>query len=251
MEGWERLKYIMDKEGMNKNSFSNAVGISNNVTITRIINEKRTPSRATCQKIIARFPQYRLDWLMYGTGEIYNASPEEKKEAPAEQENKSISPFMSNAHRMGATGFMNVPLIHVRAQCGYLCGYGDREYVDTLPTLPVIVDRTYHGKYRLFEAEGDSMDDGTRQSICDGDIVLGREVQRDLWRSRLHIQDWYFIIVHRTEGISIKKIIDHDVEHGVITCHSLNDMFNDYKVQLDEVAELYNLIKIVDRSARL
>lgn len=50
---------------------------------------------------------------------------------------------------------------------------------------------------------------------------------------------------------SDKKIVDHDVEHGIITCHSLNDMFRDYKVNLDEVAELYNLIKIVDRSARL
>lgn len=229
---------------MNKNSFSHAVGINNNVTITRIINEKRTPSRATCQKIIERFPKYRFDWLMYGTGEIYAAPPEEK-------ESENTLPFVSNARRMDVTGFMNVPLVHVRAQCGYLCGYGDAEYIDTLPTLPVIVDRTYHGKYRLFEAEGDSMDDGTRQSICDGDIVLGREVQRALWRSRLHIHDWYFIIVHCTEGISIKKIIDHDVENGVITCHSLNDMFNDYKVELDEVAELYNLIKIVDRSARL
>ena len=95
------------------------------------------------------------------------------------------------------------------------------------------------------------MDNGTKESICDGDIVLAREIQRDLWRYRLHINDWYFIIVHRTEGIAIKQIIDHDVEHGIITCHSLNDMFRDYKIYLDEVEELYNLIKIVDRSARL
>ncbi|KAB4454155.1 hypothetical protein GAN75_17570 [Bacteroides thetaiotaomicron] len=76
----------------------------------------------------------------------------------------------------------------------------------------------------------------------------------------IYIFDKTYIISHflclqsktyRTEGIAIKKIVDHDVEHGIITCHSLNDMFRDYKVNLDEVAELYNLIKIVDRSARL
>ena len=127
---------------------------------------------------------------------------------------------------------MNVPLVHIRAQCGYLNGYGDEGYLESLPSLPVIVDRTYHGKYMLFEAEGDSMDDGSKDSICDGDIVLAREV-------------------NSTEGIAIKKIVDHDVERGIITCHSLNDMFRDYKVHLGEVAELYNLIKIVDRSARL
>lgn len=239
MEGWERVQYIMEKEGLNKNSFSAAIGISNNVTITRIINEKRNPSRATCQKIINKFPRYNFDWLFTGQGEIENRT------------NSYATIQTSNAHPVSNIGFMDVPLIHVRAQCGYLNGYGDEEYVESLPTLPVIIDKTYRGKYRLFEAEGDSMDDGSRDSICDGDIVLGREVQHHLWTSKLHINDWYFIIVHRYEGISIKKIIDHDVEHGIITCHPLNDMFKDYTVYLDEVSELYNLIKIVDRSARL
>lgn len=240
MEGWERIQYVMEREGMNKNSFSAAIGINNNVTITRIINEKRNPSRATCQKIADRFPHYSFEWLYSGEGDML-----------AEARPRTNPILTNNAHPVQNIGFMDVPLIHVRAQCGYLSGYGDLDYVDTLPTLPVIVDRTYHGKYRLFEAEGDSMDDNTRNAICDGDIVLGREVQRHLWTSRLHIDDWYFIIVHRTDGISIKKIIDHDVEHGIITCHPLNDLFKDYRVWLDEVAELYNVIKIVDRSTRL
>ena len=254
MEGWERVQYIMEAEGYNKNSFSVAIGISNNVTITRIINEKRNPSRATCQKIIDRFPQYSFDWLFSGIGNILNEGQIvsiKSGEERVETENNTNIPFISNANRLETTGFMNVPLVHIRAQCGYLNGYGDEGYLESLPSLPVIVDRTYHGKYMLFEAEGDSMDDGSKDSICDGDIVLAREVNRELWRYKLHIRDWYFIIVHRTEGIAIKKIVDHDVERGIITCHSLNDMFRDYKVHLSEVAELYNLIKIVDRSARL
>lgn len=52
MESWERLELIMKMEGLNKNSFSAAIGLSNNVTITRIINEHRSPSRATCEKIV-------------------------------------------------------------------------------------------------------------------------------------------------------------------------------------------------------
>lgn len=241
MEGWERIQYVMDQEGLNKNAFSVAVGISNNVTITRLINEKRSPSRATCKKISDRFPQYSFDWLLSGTGEI-------KKEVTNSCQSRVPE---RNAKVADVIGFMQVPLINVHARCGYLSGFGDPEYLETLPTLPVIVDKTYHGQYRLFEAEGDSMDDGSRLSVCDGDIVLGREVRRNLWSSRLHINDWYFIIIHRTEGISIKKIAEHNVEQGIIVCHSLNDMFNDYEVYLDEVSELYNLIRIVDRNARL
>ena len=210
MEGWERIKFIMEKEGYNKNSFSYAIGMTNNVTITRLINEKRKPSPNTCAKIAQRFPQYNPEWILNGTGSMYRTDLDtHKKETKTETESIGNQPTARNDVRQIENAlFMNVPLIH-------------------------------------------SMDDGSRNSICDGDIVLGREVQRPLWQYKLHINDWYFIIVHRTEGISIKKIIDHDVEHGIITCHSLNNMFQDYKVRLDEVAELFNLIKIVDRSARL
>lgn len=128
--------------------------------------------------------------------------------------------------------------------------YRDTEYIDTLPTMPVIVDKTYHGKYRIFEAEGDSMDDNSRLAICDGDKVLAREVRRDLWLPKLHINDWYFVIIHRTKGISIKQITAQD-DKGNITCHSLNELFNDYTVNLDDVVEIYNVIKVVERNMRL
>lgn len=164
--------------------------------------------------------------------------------------NQSPTPIQTNAHVVESLNYMNVPVVHIKGRCGYLAGYEDREYIGSLPTMPVIVDRTYHGKYMIFEAEGDSMDDGTRNSICDGDKLLCREVRRDLWLPKLHINDWYFVIVHRTEGIAIKQITNQD-EKGNITCHSLNEMFNDYTVNLDDVLEIYNVIKVVERNMRL
>lgn len=236
MEAWKRVEFIIEKEGLNKNSFSKAIGISNNVTITRIINEHRTPSRATCEKIVSAFPAYNLEWLLTGEGNMLTDAPSQT--------------YHSNARPVDDLSYMNVPVIHIKAQCGYLAGYGDTEYIDTLPTMPVIVDKTYHGKYRIFEAEGDSMDDNSRLAICDGDKVLAREVRRDLWLPKLHINDWYFVIVHRTNGISIKQITAQD-DKGNITCHSLNELFNDYTVNLDNVVEIYNVIKVVERNMRL
>lgn len=76
MESWERVKYIMDNEGLNKNSFSSAIGSSNNVTITRIINEQRKPSRSTCEKIVNAFPKYSLNWLLTGEGDMLTQKEE-------------------------------------------------------------------------------------------------------------------------------------------------------------------------------
>lgn len=38
---------------------------------------------------------------------------------------------------------------------------------------------------------------------------------------------------------------------GIITCHSLNNMFQDFELHLNDVYVLFNVIKIVDRTVRL
>lgn len=228
----ERIALIISQFCESKADFARRIG-ERPQTVSNWIS--RGAGKNVLNKIINFFPDININWLLTGEGNMIN------QPAP------SIQP---NAHVVENLNYMNVPVIHIKARCGYLAGYGDAEYIDSLPTMPVIVDKTYHGKYMIFEAEGDSMDDGTRSSICDGDKLLCREVRRDLWLPKLHINDWYFVIVHRTDGIAIKQITNQN-EHGNITCHSLNDMFNDYTVNLDDVLEIYNVIKVVERSMRL
>jgi transcriptional regulator with XRE-family HTH domain len=70
MQTYERIIELMKYLNLNKNSFSEEIGMSSNVTIGRIINEKRTPNPSTLQKIINRFPQVNYDWLLTGEGEM-------------------------------------------------------------------------------------------------------------------------------------------------------------------------------------
>jgi hypothetical protein len=64
----------METEGLNKNSFSKEIDLSSNVTITRILNEKRKASAYTCKKIIERFPKYSYTWLLTGEGSMLKTS---------------------------------------------------------------------------------------------------------------------------------------------------------------------------------
>lgn len=230
MEGWERVQYIMDKEGFNKNSFSETIGSTNNVTITRIINEKRNPSKATCEKIIQRFPIYNFNWLFKGEGEMLNSNTNQTNEV--------------NRINILDPNVMLVPLVNQYAHAGYMSGYADEEYMDALPKIPWIVDKEYKGKYISFEVKGDSMDDGLKHSYEQGDILLCREINPDYWKSKLHIHQWdAFVIVHKTDGIVVKQIIDHDIEHGIITVHSFNQMYEDYKIDLRDVTQIFNVVK--------
>ncbi len=227
MEAWERIQKIMDEEGLNKNSFSKAIGISNNVTITRIINEKRSPSRSTCEKIVTAFPKYNLTWILTGEGNMLTDATSLDEASPIDE------PII-----------LRVPLVSQYAQAGYLCGYADAAYMATLPTIPYIVDHEAQGHYVAFEVKGDSMNDGTEDAILEGDRLLCREIMPHLWAdSKLHIRKWDFVIVH-TEGILVKRIINHDVENHTITIHSLNSIYPDKVINLSDVKQIFNVIEL-------
>lgn len=139
---------------------------------------------------------------------------------------------------------LNVPLVQEYAYAGYMSGYSDETYLNDLPTIPFIADKQYKGTYMAFQVRGDSMDDGSYNSYLQGDIVLCREVNQSLWKNRLHINKWDFVIVHRTEGILLKKITYHDPESGMIRVHSLNALYEDMELNLTDVAQLFNVVKV-------
>ena len=68
----ERIAILIKELGYNFNSFSKVIGLSNNTTIGRIVNEKRNPSYEVLQKIVLRFNDINAYWLLTGEGEMRN-----------------------------------------------------------------------------------------------------------------------------------------------------------------------------------
>ena len=67
----QRIEKLIKVLGHNKNSFSKAIGLGNNVTIGRIINENRDPSFEVLQKIMHTFgEQISAKWLLTGEGRM-------------------------------------------------------------------------------------------------------------------------------------------------------------------------------------
>lgn len=143
---------------------------------------------------------------------------------------------------------MMIPKIDEYAYAGYLAGYKDKEFIEDLPRHIVIVTRRHNGNYIALVVRGDSMFDGTSDSIPDGSIATGREIQRQHWVSKFHLHKYRdYIIVHKTDGIIVKRLIDHDTKNGVITCHSLNpdkDKYPDLKLHLDDLEQIFNVVTV-------
>lgn len=130
--------------------------------------------------------------------------------------------------------FMEVPLI--TAYGGLPDRWDDPEIMDTLPKYTTL--KRVDGNYLAFSCIGDSMDADCKNAICEGDIVLGRELQQHHWRNKLHIPR-IFIIVHRVMGCMIKEVIAHDVEKGEIVAHSYNPEYPDITINLNDCIKLF------------
>lgn len=95
METRDRIKLIIQQEGLTQVAFSEATGI-NTSTLNHVLTGRNNPSVEVITKILATFPQYESEWLLHGQGSMWT---EEYRERQAEQVSvplfSSIEPFLA------------------------------------------------------------------------------------------------------------------------------------------------------------
>lgn len=228
MTGQEIINKVLEELNLKAPTFAESIGVKYQRIFDLQKGKVKKISSSLANDIISKYGQFNLTWLLTGEGEMLNTPNQ-----PSDEASPIDEPII-----------LRVPLVSQYAQAGYLCGYADAAYMATLPTIPYIVDHEAQGHYVAFEVKGDSMNDGTEEAILEGDRLLCREIMPHLWAdSKLHIRKWDFVIVH-TEGILVKRIIDHDVENHTITIHSLNSMYSDKVINLADVKQIFNVIEL-------
>lgn len=219
----ERLKLYLSSIGISEGNFEKEAGLSTGF-VSKVGDSIRTKS---LEKILGKFPDLNTSWLLTGEGPMLKSSIGNQDEV------KMMRP----------SNVMMVPLVSQYAHAGYMSGFADNDYMDSLPKMPFPMDEEHHGEYVCFEVRGDSMDDGMRHSYAQGDIVLCRNVDKLYWMKKLHYNAWNaFVIVHK-EGIVLKQIVAHDVERGIITVHSYNPYYEDFDIDLRDVYQILNVVK--------
>ena len=123
-----------------------------------------------------------------------------------------------------------VTIVPQKAAAGYLEGFGDMEYIASLPTFQLPVkeleqDRTY----RAFQIEGDSM-----LPIPSGSYIIASYV--DDWTSIGGNKS--YVVVTKDEGIAFKRI-QKQMESTQLTMISNNALFPPYSLDMTEIAEIW------------
>lgn len=123
----------------------------------------------------------------------------------------------------------NITMVGQKASAGYLNGFADPEYMETLPQfhLPNLSKQT---TYRAFELSGDSM-----LPLVPGTIVVGAYTDQlsEIKSGRT------YILVTQTEGVVYKRVFNYLADNGKLYLVSDNEQYKPYEVRGEDVLEIW------------
>lgn len=123
----------------------------------------------------------------------------------------------------------NITLVGQKASAGYLNGYADPVYMESLPQFH-LPNLSRQATYRAFELVGDSM-----LPLIPGTIVIGSYVEqlKQIKSGRT------YVLVTQTEGVVYKRVFNYLEENGKLFLVSDNDQYKPYEVRGEDVLEIW------------
>ena len=70
----DRIRQIMESQHMTQQVFADFIGLAP-ATLSSIYNERTRPTISVVEAIKKKIPNISTDWLMFGSGDMYVASP--------------------------------------------------------------------------------------------------------------------------------------------------------------------------------
>lgn len=220
------LEYFFDG---NVSEMARKTGVLQPTLNNIVANRKSKPSADNLTKIANSIESLNSEWLLTGEGEMIKKTIHNDVEAVPEDKYimAEYADLRSFAGRLGGSDIEQLPETHKR-----------------------LLPREYEkGNYLVVRVSGDSMNDGTSRSLCDGDEVLVRELAPSEWEA-LPIRNRLFIITSRGGNV-LKQIKEVNKEERYIVCHSFNNAFEDFTLSFDDIYQIFVIYKIVQKQIRL
>lgn len=123
----------------------------------------------------------------------------------------------------------NITMVGQKASAGYLNGFADPEYMESLPQFH-IPTLSRNATYRAFELSGDSM-----LPLVAGTVIIGSYVEqlRDIKSGKT------YVLVTSSEGVVYKRVFNYLDENGKLFLVSDNEHYKPYEVKGDDVMEIW------------
>lgn len=223
----ERLKTLRRQSGLNQQQ----VAAYTSKSRSRIASYETQPELKIPYTVLQK-----LAALYQTTPQYIETGANHLPHSPASQlvNGSNIRPLVVTVDNTGAENIVFVP---VKAQAGYLLGYGDPEYIQSLYACSI--PGFTNGTFRIFEVEGHSM----TNTLQPGDMVITRYVED--WNNLSN--DKVYVVVAK-EGICIKRIQNVIDKAAGILIQSDNPEFATDFIPVEQILEIWEAKALISRS---
>ena len=219
-----KLIEIRRSAGLNQDAFARKISYSREV-VSKVENGKMEPSKWFVEAVLKFQNDHQLQGLEHDVKILgkFSHGGSKKMAKPyfeIRQQEKNI-PFQ-----------LMVPLVGIKAQAGYVKGYEQTDFIETLDkySLPPGVNPT-GAVWRYFEIDGDSME----PTLSAGDVVLATMVPTEDWHD---IKNFCVYVIHTNDQLLIKRIFRKSVTEWVLV--SDNEETNPQVVlKVEDVKQLW------------
>ncbi len=216
--------------------------ISSHQVLNRIFSiDKRSgkypkPSSGILIPIQTNLTEINYNWLLTGEGPMLKS-----------ESNELVSIYKKEVSQVPEDDYMMVEYADLRTSAGNLGAISLEQIPENHKRL---VPREYGNgnRYLVVRVDGNSMDDNTNRSLCDGDEILIKEYILHNG-DKLPFRNNLFVI-SSNQGDVVKQIINHDTAKGVITCRSFNPNWEDYDISMEDIFRIFTVVKIVNRKPK-
>ena len=140
---------------------------------------------------------------------------------------------------------LSAPLITKKEEKRYANNHDSKVFLEKLVKVGFMVEKVSVARYVAFEIWNDSMDNGQVNGLPQGSIVLGKQVSKKDFKSKVkETNDQIWIMVHGN-GVMCKQIKAFDRKTGTIGCQSLNGSpeYPDFEIAFDEIRQFFTILR--------
>lgn len=212
----ENIKYLRKKKGLTQQQFADIVEIKR--SLVGAYEEERADPKYDLLIKFANFFELSID-------ELINEKIDDKYKAKPKLNDSNVRVLSITVNDEDKE---NIEFVPVKASAGYLNGFGDPEFVSSLPrfSLPFL----NQGTYRAFEIKGDSM-----LPLHSGSIIVAEYVEN--WND-LKIGETA-IVISKNDGVVYKRLgSKFKIDKG-LKLISDNSIYEPYIISTEDLLEIW------------
>ncbi|MBN3583246.1 helix-turn-helix domain-containing protein [Algoriphagus aestuarii] len=209
------LKLLRKQKEITQNELAEQLAVQRTM-ISAYEDGRSEPKLQTLQKL--------CDILEVGLEELLEHDIENKGRKAVQKRGINILTIATNQEDKE-----NITMVPQKASAGYLNGFSDPEYMESLPQFH-LPNLSRNATYRAFELAGDSM-----LPLIPGTIVIGSYVDqpKDIKSGKT------YVLVTQTEGVVYKRVFNYLNENGKLFLVSDNDHYKPFEVRGEDVLEVW------------